>query len=139
MKRTKFFVFTATFLLLLTSCKNEVSKQENEGVAKEDTIVKEELAPVNKGLIAEWALESIDNAKSPVELNFTFSDNGEFNQVSSDGSVKGTYKLSSDAKQIELKSEKSNDIWKIVELNDSVLVVSAIGANKAENLYKFKK
>jgi hypothetical protein len=138
MKRTQFFVFTVSFLLLL-SCNNEVAKQDKEDAEKKDSITKVESVPANKGLVAEWVLESIDNAKSPVELNFTFSENGEFNQVSAEGTIKGTYKLTEDAKQIELKSEKSNDTWNIVELNDTVLVVSAIGANKAENLYKFKK
>lgn len=138
MKYTQFFVFTVSFLLLL-SCNNEVAKQDNEGSEKKDSIVKVESVHPNKGLVAEWSLESIDNAKSPVELNFTFSENGEFNQVSAEGTVKGTYKLTEDAKQIELKSEKSNDTWNIVELNDSILVVSAIGANKVENLYKFRK
>ena len=138
MKRIQFFVFTVSFLLLL-SCNNEVAKQDKEDAEKKDSITKVESVPANKGLVAEWVLESIDNAKSPVELNFTFSENGEFNQVSAEGTVKGTYKLTEDAKQIELKSEKSNDTWNIVELNDSVLVVSAIGANKVENLYKFKK
>ena len=138
MKRIQFFVFTVSFLLLL-SCNNEVAKQDKDDAEKKDSITKVESVPANKGLVAEWVLESIDNAKSPVELNFTFSENGEFNQVSSEGTVKGTYKLTDDAKQIELKSEKSNDTWNIVELNDTVLVVSAIGANKVENLYKFKK
>jgi hypothetical protein len=138
MKRTQFFVFTVSFLLLL-SCNNEVAKQDKEDAEKKDSITKVESVPANKGLVAEWVLESIDNAKSPVELNFTFSENGEFNQVSAEGTIKGTYKLTEDAKQIELKSEKSNDTWNIVELNDTVLVVSAIGANKVENLYKFKK
>ena len=138
MKRIQFFVFTVSFFLLL-SCNNEVAKQDKEDAEKKDSITKVESVPANKGLVAEWVLESIDNAKSPVELNFTFSENGEFNQVSAEGTVKGTYKLTEDAKQIELKSEKSNDTWNIVELNDSVLVVSAIGANKVENLYKFKK
>ena len=138
MKRIQFFVFTVSFLLLL-SCNNEVAKQDKEDAEKKDSITKVESVPANKGLVAEWVLESIDNAKSPVELNFTFSENGEFNQVSAEGTVKGTYKLTEDAKQIELKSEKSNDTWNIVELNDTVLVVSAIGANKVENLYKFKK
>jgi len=138
MKRTQFFVFTVSFLLLL-SCNNEVAKQDKEDAEKKDSITKVESVPANKGLVAEWVLESIDNAKSPVELNFTFSESGEFNQVSAEGTIKGTYKLTEDAKQIELKSEKSNDTWNIVELNDTVLVVSAIGANKVENLYKFKK
>jgi hypothetical protein len=138
MKRIQFFVFTVSFLLLL-SCNNEVAKQDKDDAEKKDSITKVESVPANKGLVAEWVLESIDNAKSPVELNFTFSENGEFNQVSAEGTVKGTYKLTEDAKQIELKSEKSNDTWNIVELNDTVLVVSAIGANKVENLYKFKK
>ena len=138
MKRIQFFVFTVSFLLLL-SCNNEVAKQDKEDAEKKDSITKVESVPANKGLVAEWVLESIDNAKSPVELNFTFSENGEFNQVSAEGTVKGTYKLTEDAKQIELKSEKSNDTWNIVELNDTILVVSAIGANKVENLYKFKK
>jgi hypothetical protein len=138
MKRTQFFVFTVSFLLLF-SCNNEVAKQDKEDAEKKDSITKVESVPANKGLVAEWVLESIDNAKSPVELNFTFSENGEFNQVSAEGTIKGTYKLTEDAKQIELKSEKSNDTWNIVELNDTVLVVSAIGANKVENLYKFKK
>jgi hypothetical protein len=138
MKRTQFFVFTVSFLLLL-SCNNEVAKQDKEDAEKKDSITKVESVPANKGLVAEWVLESIDNAKSPVELNFTFSENGEFNQVSAEGTIKGTYKLTEDAKQIELKSEKSNDTWNIVELNDTVLVVSAIGDNKVENLYKFKK
>ena len=138
MKRIQFFVFTVSFLLLL-SCNNEVAKQDKEDAEKKDSITKVESVPANKGLVAEWVLESIDNAKSPVELNFTFSENGEFNQVSAEGTVKGTYKLTEDAKQIVLKSEKSNDTWNIVELNDTVLVVSAIGANKVENLYKFKK
>ena len=138
MKRIQFFVFTVSFLLLL-SCNNEVAKQDKEDAEKKDSITKVESVPANKGLVAEWVLESIDNAKSPVELNFTFSENGEFNQISAEGTIKGTYKLNADAKQIELKSEKSNDTWNIVELNDSVLVVSAIGANKVENLYKFTK
>ena len=138
MKRTQFFVFTVSFLLLL-SCNNEVAKQDKEDAEKKDSITKVESVPANKGLVAEGVLESIDNAKSPVELNFTFSENGEFNQVSAEGTIKGTYKLTEDAKQIELKSDKSNDTWNIVELNDTVLVVSAIGANKVENLYKFKK
>ena len=138
MKRIQFFVFTVSFLLLL-SCNNEVAKQDKEDAEKKDSITKVESVPAHKGLVAEWVLESIDNAKSPVELNFTFSENGEFNQVSAEGTIKGTYKLTEDAKQIELKSEKSNDTWNIVELNDTVLVVSAIGANKVENLYKFKK
>ena len=137
MKRTNFFVFTAFFLLVLTSCKNEINKQEEKGVEKEDTIVKEELVPANKALIAEWSLDNINNQPRK-GLNVNFLENGVFEQVEPNRTVKGSYVISDDGKQIKLKSDVSNDTWTIVEINDTVLVVSAI-VNDEENLYKFKK
>ncbi len=137
MKRTQFFVFTVFFLLVLTSCKNEINKQEEKGVKKEDTIVKEELVPANKALIAEWSLDNINNQPRK-GLNVNFLENGVFEQVEPNRTVKGSYVISDDGKQIKLKSDVSNDTWTIVEINDTVLVVSAI-VNDEENLYKFKK
>lgn len=136
MKRIQFFVFTVSFLLLL-SCNNEVAKQDKEDAEQKDSITKVESVPANKGLVAEWALDNINNQPRQ-GLNVIFLENGGFEQVENNRTIKGSYEITDDGKQIKLKSDVSDDTWTIVELNDTVLVVSAI-VNEEENLYKFKK
>ena len=139
MKVYTFFVSSVLATSLFFSCSSEPKKSEEEKVEKQDSSSKAEVVKTDKSLVGEWVLDKVNNATSTESLNLIFTENGDFSTISSVGSEKGKYSLSEDLKKINFKYEKNDDVWTIVELTDSVLTVSAIGKEKKENLYRFKK
>jgi hypothetical protein len=126
---------------MFTACNNEPKASEDKKEEKTDTTSKVETVKADKSLIAEWRLEMVNNKKPEIGLNLDLKENGDFSMKQSDGAgIKGTYTNSEDGKKIFLKSEKGEDTWTIVELTDSILVLSEIRKeDNKENLYRFKK
>lgn len=126
---------------MFTACNNEPKASEDKKEEKSDTTSKVETARADMSLVAEWRLEMVNNKKPEIGLNLDLKENGDFSMKQSDGAgIKGTYKNSEDGKKILLNSEKGEDTWTIVELTDSILVLSEIRKeDNKENLYSFKK
>ncbi len=140
MRYFSIFVLSA-FFFMFTACNNEPKASEDKKEEKSDTTSKVESAKADKSLVAEWRLEMVNNKKPEIGLNLDLKENGDFSMKQSDGAgIKGTYKNSEDGKKILLNSEKGEDTWTIVELTDSILVLSEIRKeDNKENLYRFKK
>jgi hypothetical protein len=132
------YIFFLSIILFAYSCGNTSTTKEGEKTeTKSDST--DNNADSDKTLAkleSEWRLDSINNEKTPIELNLIFNPDGKFSKVTAGGTVKGSY--SREGRKIVLKSEESEDNWDILVLTDSVLVVfDNHEKNKAE--YKFKK
>ena len=140
MRYFSIFVLSASFFMF-TACNNEPKASEDKKEEKTDTTSKVETVKADKSLVAEWRLEMVNNVKDQSGLILNLTESGDFSMKQSDGAgIKGTYTNSEDGKKILLQSEKGSDTWTIVELTDSILVLSEIRKeDKKENLYRFKK
>ena len=128
------FVFS---IVLLQSCSSSVSENSDTSTSDSTSINSTSNKNSNPKLEGEWVLDSIDNNKTMENMNITFKNDNTFSIVSSSGTVPGTFTLSDDNKKIQLKSDKSEDVWNVLSLTDSTLVVFDNSTNQAE--YKFKK
>ena len=140
MRYFSIFVLSVSFFMF-TACNNDPKVSEDKKEEKTDTTSKVEITKADKSLVAEWRLEMVNNVKDQSGLILNLTESGDFSMRQSDGSgIKGTYKNSEDGKKILLNSEKGEDTWTIVELTDSILVLSEIRKeDNKENLYIFKK
>lgn len=135
-------LFTIIFLtfitLFLIACNGVVESNKNNIVSeKRDTLVEINKDVLTGNLESEWILVAINDDTTNISLKITFN-KGEFSQKMVSSTVNGTFKKSENGNLINLKSEKGEDNWEILELNDSLLTVKDLHPeNKA--VYRFRK